>query len=102
MVIVVPMLGAMFAESGQLLPLPTRIVIAFSNFLKGWGGLILLISIIGFIVGFKQWRKTEKGLRITDALALKMPVMGDPDTKGGRRQVHPHARNVADKRCAHS
>jgi type IV pilus assembly protein PilC len=77
MVVVVPMLGAMFAESGQLLPLPTRIVIAISNFLKSWGGLILLVSIIGFSIAFVQWRKTEKGLRITDALALKMPVMGD-------------------------
>jgi type IV pilus assembly protein PilC len=77
MVVVVPMLGAMFAESGQLLPLPTRIVIAISNFLKGWGGLILLVSIIGSVIAFVQWRKTEKGLRITDALALKMPVMGD-------------------------
>lgn len=77
MVVVVPMLGAMFAESGQLLPLPTRIVIAVSNFLKGWGGLILLVSIIGFFIAFAQWRKTEKGLRITDALALKVPVMGD-------------------------
>ena len=77
MVIVVPMLGAMFAESGQLLPLPTRIVIAISNFLKGWGGLILLVSVIGSFVLFFQWRKTEKGLRITDAIALKVPVMGD-------------------------
>jgi type IV pilus assembly protein PilC len=77
MVIVVPMLGAMFAESGQLLPLPTRIVIAISNFLKGWGGLILLLGIVGFAVVFVQWRKTEKGLRLTDALALKVPVMGD-------------------------
>jgi type IV pilus assembly protein PilC len=77
MVVVVPMLGAMFAESGQLLPLPTRIVIAVSNFLKGWGGLILLVSIIGFFIAFVQWRKTEKGLRITDAFALKVPVMGD-------------------------
>jgi type IV pilus assembly protein PilC len=36
LVVVVPMLANMFAESGQALPLPTRIVIAFSNFLKGW------------------------------------------------------------------
>jgi type IV pilus assembly protein PilC len=77
MVIVVPMLAAMFAESGQVLPLPTRIVIAISNFLKGWGGLILLISIVGSIVAFVQWRKTEKGLKATDAIALKIPVMGD-------------------------
>jgi type IV pilus assembly protein PilC len=77
MVVVVPMLGAMFAESGQLLPMPTRIVIAISNFLKSWGGLILLLSIIGSIIAFVQWRKTDKGLRITDAIALRMPVMGD-------------------------
>ncbi|HUI67032.1 MAG TPA: type II secretion system F family protein [Nitrospirota bacterium] len=77
MVVVVPMLGAMFAESGQLLPLPTRIVIAISNFLKSWGGLILLICIIGSVVSLVQWRKTDKGLRMTDAFALKLPVMGD-------------------------
>ena len=77
MVVVVPMLGAMFAESGQLLPLPTRIVISISDFLKSWGGLILLVCIITFFVGLVQWRKTEKGLRMTDAIALKMPVMGD-------------------------
>ncbi|HTP03662.1 MAG TPA: type II secretion system F family protein [Nitrospirota bacterium] len=77
MVVVVPMLGAMFAESGQLLPLPTRIVITISDFLKSWGGLILLVCIIAFFVGLVQWRKTEKGLRMTDAIALKMPVMGD-------------------------
>ena len=77
LVVVVPMLAAMFAEAGQALPLPTRIVIAFSNFLKGWGGLSLLIAVVGSIVGVKQWRKTLKGLQVTDALALKIPVMGD-------------------------
>ena len=77
MVVVVPMLGAMFAESGQLLPMPTRIVIAISNFLKSWGGLILLLGIIGSVIALVQWRKTDKGLRLTDAFALKLPVMGD-------------------------
>jgi type IV pilus assembly protein PilC len=77
LVVVVPMLAAMFAEAGQALPLPTRIVVAASNFLKGWGGLSLLIGIVGGIVGIKQWRKTEKGLKITDAVALKLPIVGD-------------------------
>jgi type IV pilus assembly protein PilC len=77
LVVVVPMLAAMFAESGQALPLPTRIVVVASNFLKGWGGLALLIAIVGFIVGVKQWRKTEKGLKVTDAIFLKIPVLGD-------------------------
>jgi type IV pilus assembly protein PilC len=76
LVIVVPMLAGMFAEMGQVLPLPTRIVLAFSNFLKGWGGLFSVIFIVGFVVGLKQFRRTEKGLTVTDAIALKLPVMG--------------------------
>lgn len=76
MVVVVPMLAGMFADMGQALPLPTRIVIGISNFLKGWGGLIVALTIIFFIVGLVQWRKTPKGRKITDAIALKIPVMG--------------------------
>jgi type IV pilus assembly protein PilC len=76
LIVVVPMLGAMFKEAGQALPLPTRIVMAISDFLKGWGGLITLISIAGSIVGIKQFRKTENGLRLTDSIALKLPVAG--------------------------
>ena len=76
MVVVVPMLAAMFADMGQALPLPTRIVITISNFLKGWGGLFIVICIITFFVGLKQIRKTTKGLRITDGIALKIPVAG--------------------------
>lgn len=76
MVVVVPMLANMFSSMGQALPWPTRIVIAISDFLKGWGGLVIALSIVGFIVGLGQWRKTQKGLLITDAIALKIPVMG--------------------------
>jgi len=76
LVVVVPMLGAMFESMGQALPWPTRVVLGFSNFLKGWGGLSLLLCVVGFIVGLKQFRKTTKGLLLTDSIALKIPVMG--------------------------
>jgi len=76
MIIVVPMLANMFADMGQALPLPTRIVITISNFLKGWGGLGLLIGIICVFVGLNRFRKTENGLRLTDGIALKIPVVG--------------------------
>ena len=76
MVIVVPMLAAMFSEMGQALPLPTRIVITISNFLKGWGGLGMLIGMIALVVGLRQFRRTDKGLLITDSIALKTPVFG--------------------------
>jgi type IV pilus assembly protein PilC len=76
LVVVVPMLANIFVEAKMQLPLPTRIVMAFSNFLKSWGGLAVLLAIVGFFVGLKQFRKTEKGLRTTDAIALKIPVAG--------------------------
>ncbi len=76
LVVVVPMLANIFKEAGQTLPLPTRIVIAFSDFLKGWGGLSMLIACISLFVGLKQWRKTENGLKAQDAFVLKVPVVG--------------------------
>lgn len=81
LVVVVPMLADMFKESGQALPLPTRIVIAVSDFLKSWGGLILLVSLVGGIFGIKNWRKTENGLRTTDRIAMRIPVMGSLITR---------------------
>ncbi len=76
LIVVVPMLANIFLEAKMQLPFPTRIVMAISNFLKGWGGGIVLISAICFFVGLKQFRKTENGLRTTDAIALKIPVAG--------------------------
>jgi type IV pilus assembly protein PilC len=76
MVVVVPMLGNMFKEMGGTLPLPTRIVIWFSNFLSGWGGISIALGAVGFFFGIKQWRATEGGQRTTDAIALKIPVAG--------------------------
>ena len=81
LVFVVPMLADMFMSAGQALPLPTRIVIAASNFLKGWGGLSILLLLVGGFIGIKQWRKTQSGLRITDRIALKIPVVGMLITK---------------------
>ncbi len=81
LIVVVPMLANMFKEAGQALPLPTRIVIWASDFLKGWGGLAILISLVGFFVGIKQWRKTDAGLKATDKIALKIPVAGMLITK---------------------
>jgi type IV pilus assembly protein PilC len=76
LVIVVPMLANIFVEAKMQLPFPTRVVMAFSNFLKGWGGLSLVVAAVGFFVGIKQFRKTEQGLRTTDSIALKIPVVG--------------------------
>ncbi|MCX5781586.1 MAG: type II secretion system F family protein [Elusimicrobia bacterium] len=75
LIFVIPTFQTIFAGFGTELPLPTRILIGLSNLLRK---LILLIIAFPFVVfiGYKQWRKTEKGLIITDTYALKIPVFG--------------------------
>lgn len=76
MVFVVPTFAKMFATLGGVLPLPTRIIVTMSNFLAGIGGLIVLASIIGIVVFIVQFKKTEKGKTIIDAIMLKFPIIG--------------------------
>lgn len=76
MVFVVPTFIKMFETLGGTLPLPTVIVVAISNFFKGIGGLIMLVAIVGIVMGIKQFRKTKRGQKITDAILLKSPIFG--------------------------
>jgi type IV pilus assembly protein PilC len=76
MIFVVPTFAQMFSNLGGTLPLPTRIVLGVSNFIQGTGGLIVLGSIVGIIIGFKKFRASKRGLKITDAISLKLPIFG--------------------------
>lgn len=79
MVVVIPQFQQIFLGllgPGEVLPLPTRIVVAISNFLAGWGGLALLALIIGSSVGINFYYKTPKGKWVIDSLLLKLPIFG--------------------------
>jgi len=76
MVFVVPTFAKMFTQLGGILPLPTRIIITISNFLAGIGGLMVLGSIVAIIIAIIQFRRTEKGKKITDTILLKLPIFG--------------------------
>ncbi len=76
MVWVVPTFTQMFAALGGTLPLPTKIVVAISNFVKGIGGLIALAAIVGGVVGISQFRRSPAGKVITDRILLKAPIFG--------------------------
>jgi len=77
MLYVIPIFAKIFSEMGVALPLPTMIVIGFSNFLGGIGGLIILGSFILAVVGIRQYRKTENGRKVTDKFLLDLPIIGD-------------------------
>ncbi|NOZ24641.1 MAG: type II secretion system F family protein, partial [Nitrospirae bacterium] len=76
MIYVVPTFTQMFSQLGGTLPLPTRIVVAMSDFLSGVGGIVVLGSIVALAVFIVQIRRTEKGKYITDKILLRLPVFG--------------------------
>ncbi len=77
---VVPTFAKMFTETGGALPLPTRIVMGISDFLKTFLPLIIL-GIIGIVVAFTYYYKTDNGKLRIDGIKLKLPVFGDLERK---------------------
>ncbi len=80
MIVVIPQFQNIFMGllgPGEQLPLPTRIVVGISNFLAGWGGLVILATIIGTGVAIKFYYKTPGGRKMIDGLLLKVPILGD-------------------------
>jgi len=76
LIFVIPVFQDMFAGIGQALPLPTRIVIGASNFLKGfWWALILGVG--GSFFGIRRYYATPNGKLNIDRLMLNVPVLGD-------------------------
>jgi type IV pilus assembly protein PilC len=79
MVVVIPQFQNIFLGllgPGEQLPLPTRIVVAISNFLAGWGGLAVLVAVIGTAVGIRFYYRTPSGRKVIDRILLKLPVFG--------------------------
>jgi type IV pilus assembly protein PilC len=72
---VIPTFGSLFAGLGARLPLPTRIVIAISNFLGAWWWLIGLTIVIT-IVAIRTYYATPGGRYNLDKFQLHIPVLG--------------------------
>jgi len=56
---------------GEQLPLPTRIVVGISNFLAGWGGLVILATVIASVVGIRFYYRTPNGRKVHRWAALE-------------------------------
>jgi general secretion pathway protein F len=72
---VVPKITRIFTESKQVLPLPTRILMAFSGMLSTWWPLfVVLLALAG--IGFRYYVRTEAGRQRYDRWVLRLPVFG--------------------------
>ncbi|MFA6583340.1 MAG: type II secretion system F family protein [Elusimicrobiaceae bacterium] len=75
MLFVIPTFKDIFSSFGSELPLPTRVVIGISDFIKGHIFIVLAMPVAGFFA-FKKFAKTESGKRMIDSQSLKLPVFG--------------------------
>lgn len=93
MLFIVPKFKAMFADmGGQQLPLISRVVFGFSDFMMkgtilfmGDSGLPnavwILIIVVAFYLIFVAWGNTKGGRLAVDHLKLKIPIFGDIQQK---------------------
>ena len=78
MVVVVPKFEAIFEDmlGGAALPGPTQLVVGFSNFMRG-NILATLGIIVLVVVGFRFFKKTPVGSRMSNWLSINLPKVGD-------------------------
>jgi type IV pilus assembly protein PilC len=76
LIFVIPVFETMFSSVNMALPLPTRIVIGASRFLKGYWWAVGAVIMTGAYM-FKKYYATPNGKLVIDRLMLKMPVLGD-------------------------
>lgn len=78
--LVIPNIAAILIDSGQELPIYTKIVIGISNFMVNYIGVILVLVALGG-AGFWQFSKTELGRRSIDEFMISVPYLGDLQQK---------------------
>ena len=75
MTYVVPQIARVFQSTKQTLPLTTRFVLGFSNFLVDWGWLLLIAIVATIYFVKKALQRADIRLRF-DRFILNLPVLG--------------------------
>ncbi|HAO23453.1 MAG: type II secretion system protein GspF [Desulfobacteraceae bacterium IS3] len=72
---IVPTIAGIFKEMNQVLPAPTRFLIATGSLMKSyWWVLFILIAL--FLIGIRYVNRTVKGRYFFDKLTLSLPGFG--------------------------
>ncbi len=74
--LVIPSISEILKNSGQELPIYTKIVVGLSNVVTHYFGLILVFFVLVGVV-FWQFKKTSAGKRIIDEFKLSIPFIGN-------------------------
>jgi type IV pilus assembly protein PilC len=76
LIFVIPVFENLFSSAGLALPLPTRIVMGASRFLKGYWYIVLASAGTAAFL-FKRYNATSDGKLRIDRIMLRVPVLGD-------------------------
>jgi type IV pilus assembly protein PilC len=76
LIFVIPVFESMFASVGMSLPMPTRVVIGMSKFLKTYWWAVAGV-IAGAVMMLKRYYASSGGKLAIDRLLLRVPVLGD-------------------------
>jgi len=80
LIFILPTFVGMFEGSDTPLPLPTRILIGLSDFLKSYW--YIFIGVVALIVfGISSYINSESGRRFFDSIKLKLPIVKGPTVK---------------------
>ena len=72
---VIPRFAQIFADTKQLMPLPTRILLAISAFTTGYWWVLIGLIIVGWI-SLRAYLQTEQGRVQWDEWKLALPLLG--------------------------
>lgn len=72
---VIPAFAKVFQGFGAELPLMTRILLGFSEFMVTWWPA-MLVALVACVVAFRSWVRTRDGRMQWEALALRFPIAG--------------------------
>jgi type II secretory pathway component PulF len=74
-VFVIPKFEPIFEQSGAQLPLPTKIILGISHFVKSfWWVILILVGAV--VLGYRFYNSTERGRYNLDSFKLKLPIFG--------------------------
>jgi MSHA biogenesis protein MshG len=75
-VFVIPNFAPLFKVLGNDIPMPTKIIMGTSEFVRAHGGAILL-GLLAAVFGTRHYIGTERGRFRWDRLKLRIPVLGE-------------------------
>jgi len=79
-ILVIPAFSKVFASFHAELPLLTRVLIGFSDFMVHFWWL-LLAAVAGGVMGFRAWVSRPSGRRLWDRYKMNLPIAGTLITK---------------------